>query len=54
MEKQVYAIIQEFGISAYEYGAYVARDEFLHFLETPRLKNLHWEPAPADRLATSS
>ena len=54
MEKQVYAIIQEFGISAYEYGAYVARDEFLHFLETPRLKNLHWEPVPEDRLATSS
>ncbi|MGO9021237.1 MAG: sulfotransferase [Syntrophobacteraceae bacterium] len=53
MEKQAYAIIQEFGINAYEYGAYVARDEFLHFLETPRLKNSHWEAAPEDRLATS-
>lgn len=39
MEAQVHTIIQEFGISAYECGSCVARDEFLHFPETPRLKN---------------
>jgi hypothetical protein len=52
MEAQAHTIIQEFGISAYEWGSYVARDEFLHFVETPRLKNR--EQAPGDRLATSS
>ena len=53
METQVHAIIQEFGINAYECGSYVARDEFLHFLETPRLKNSHWGQAPEDRLVSS-
>ncbi len=54
MEAQAHTIIQEFGISAYEYGSYVARDEFLHFLETPRLKSSHWAQASEDCLATSS
>jgi hypothetical protein len=54
MEERAYVIIQEFGISAYEYGSYVARDEFLHFHETPRLKNSLWEQAPENRLASSS
>jgi hypothetical protein len=54
MEAQAHTIIQEFGISAYECGSYVARDEFLHFPETPRLKSSHWEPAPEDRLVSSS
>jgi hypothetical protein len=53
MEAQAHTIIQEFGISAYEFGSYVARDEFLHFRETPRLKSSHWEQTP-ENLATSS
>ena len=52
MEAQAHTIIQEFGVSAYECGSYVARDEFLHFPETPRLKNSHREQAPPERLVS--
>ena len=53
METQAHTIIQDFGITAYECGSYVARDEFLHFPETPRLKRSHCEQAPEGRLISS-
>ena len=38
LEKRALEIPREFGIDFYEVGSYVARDEFLHFAETPRLR----------------
>jgi hypothetical protein len=52
LEKRALEIPREFGIHVYEVGSYVAREEFLHFAETPRLR----EPGlstdhPVDKLS---
>jgi Sulfotransferase domain len=37
-EGRAHSILREFGITAYEPGSFVARERFLHFSETPRLR----------------